>query len=73
MGSIGTALEKICAIKILVNPTDSDTWGLKVNYYIDDFSSIKFKLLLMMLLVLTTLTAFFLNILLIIYSLRFMM
>lgn len=24
MGSIGTALEKICAIKILVNPTDSD-------------------------------------------------
>jgi hypothetical protein len=27
-----------------VSPTDSDTWGLKVNYYIDDFSSIKFKL-----------------------------
>jgi hypothetical protein len=27
-----------------VNPNESDTWGLKVNYYIDDFSSIKFKL-----------------------------
>jgi hypothetical protein len=26
------------------NPSDSNSWGLKVNYYIDDFSTIKFKL-----------------------------
>jgi len=26
------------------NPSDSNVWGLKVNYYIDDFTTIKFKM-----------------------------